>query len=69
MSNIETLHNDCSHIKDVHRRRRSRAEFGLVVVIIIISSSSSIIPAFFFRIKGILLSYQSRSVVRPSRFL
>ena len=29
---IQTLHNDCSHIEDVHRRRRSRAEFGLVVI-------------------------------------
>ena len=28
---IHTLHNDCSHIEDVHRRRRSRAEFGLVL--------------------------------------
>ena len=27
---IQTLHNDCSPIEDVHRRRRSRAEFGLV---------------------------------------
>ena len=27
---IQTLHNDCSHFEDVHRRRRSRAEFGLV---------------------------------------
>ena len=27
---IQTLHNDCSHIEDVHRRSRSRAEFGLV---------------------------------------
>ena len=29
---IQTLHNDCSHIEDVHRRCRSRAEFGLVNV-------------------------------------
>ena len=28
---IQTLHNDCSHIEDVHWRRRSRAEFGLVL--------------------------------------
>ena len=28
---IQTLHADCSPIDDVHRRRRSRAEFGLVV--------------------------------------
>ena len=27
---IFKLHNDCSHIEDVHRRCRSRAEFGLV---------------------------------------
>ena len=27
---IQTLHNDCSHIEDVQRRGRSRAEFGLV---------------------------------------
>ena len=27
---IQTLHNDCSPIEDVHRGRRSRAEFGLV---------------------------------------
>ena len=27
---IQTLHNDCSLTEDVHRRRRSRAEFGLV---------------------------------------
>ena len=27
---VQTLHNDCSHIEDVHRRRRSRAEFDLV---------------------------------------
>ena len=27
---IQTLHNDCSPIEDVHRRRRSRAEFDLV---------------------------------------
>ena len=27
---FHSLHNDCSHIGDVHRRRRSRAEFGLV---------------------------------------
>ena len=27
---IQTLHNDCSPIEDVHRRRRCRAEFGLV---------------------------------------
>ena len=27
----QTSHNDCSHIEDVHRRRRSRAEFGLVI--------------------------------------
>ena len=33
--NIQTLHNDCSPIEDVHRRRRSRAEFGLVLLIII----------------------------------
>ena len=26
---IQTLHNNCSHIEDLHRRRRSRAEFGL----------------------------------------
>ena len=26
---IQTLHNDCSHIEDVHWRRRSRAEIGL----------------------------------------
>ena len=32
--NIQTLHNDCTHIEDVHRRRRSRAEFGLVLNII-----------------------------------
>ena len=32
---IQTLHNDCSPIEDVHRRRRSRAEFGLVLLIII----------------------------------
>ena len=29
---IQTLHNDCSHFEDVHRRRRSRAEFGLVTL-------------------------------------
>ena len=29
---IRTLHNDCSHIENVHRRRMSRAEFGLVCV-------------------------------------
>ena len=28
---IQTLHNDCSHIEDVHRRRRSKADFGLVL--------------------------------------
>ena len=28
---IQTLLNDCSPVEDVHRRRRSRAEFGLVV--------------------------------------
>ena len=28
-----TLLIDCSHIEDVHQRRRSRAEFGLVEVI------------------------------------
>ena len=28
---IQTLHNDCSHIEDVHRRRRSRSEFGIVL--------------------------------------
>ena len=27
---IQTLHNDCSPIKGVHRGRRSRAEFDLV---------------------------------------
>ena len=27
---VQTLHNDCSHIEDVHRLRRSRAEFDLV---------------------------------------
>ena len=27
---IQTLHNDCSHIEDVQRGSRSRAEFGLV---------------------------------------
>ena len=27
---IQTLHNDCSHIVDVHQRCRSRAVFGLV---------------------------------------
>ena len=27
---IQTLHNDCSTIEDVHRRGRSRVEFGLV---------------------------------------
>ena len=32
---IQTLHNDCSHIEDVHRRRRSRAEFGLVSLIVL----------------------------------
>ena len=31
---VHTLPNDCSLIEDVHRRRRSRAEFGLVVVLI-----------------------------------
>ena len=25
------MHNDCSPIEDMHRRRRSRAEFGLVL--------------------------------------
>ena len=29
---IQTLHNDCSHIEDVHRGHRSRAEFGLVIL-------------------------------------
>ena len=29
---IQTLHNDCSHIEDVHRRCRSRADFGLVLI-------------------------------------
>ena len=28
---IQTLHNDCSPIEDVHRGRRSRAESGLVI--------------------------------------
>ena len=28
---ITSTSNDCSHIEDVHRRRRSRAEFGLVL--------------------------------------
>ena len=28
---VQTLHNDCSHTEDVHRRRRSRAEFGHVL--------------------------------------
>ena len=27
-----TLHNDCSHIEDVHREHRSRADFGLVPI-------------------------------------
>ena len=30
---IQTLHNDCSPVEDVHRPCRSRAEFGLVVVV------------------------------------
>ena len=29
---IPTLHNACSHIDNVHRRRRSRAEFGSYTV-------------------------------------
>ena len=29
---IQTLHDDCSPIEDVYRRRRSRAEFGLVYI-------------------------------------
>ena len=28
---IQTLHNGCSDIEDVHWQRRSRAEFGLVI--------------------------------------
>ena len=32
---IQTLHNDCSHIEDVHLRRRSSAEFGLVSLIVL----------------------------------
>ena len=31
---IQTLHNDCLHIEDVHRRCRSRAEFDLVYLLI-----------------------------------
>ena len=30
---IGTLHDDCSHIEDVHRGCRSRAEFGLVLIL------------------------------------
>ena len=29
---IQTLHKDCSHIEDVHQRRRSGAEFSLVLL-------------------------------------
>ena len=32
---IQTLHNDCSHIEDVHQQRRFRAEFGLVSLIVL----------------------------------
>ena len=32
---IQTLHNDWSPIEDVHRRRRSSAEFGLVCLVCI----------------------------------
>ena len=28
---VGTLRNDCSHIEDVQRQRRSRVEFGLVL--------------------------------------
>ena len=27
---IQTLHNDCSHVEDLHWSRRSKAEFGVV---------------------------------------
>ena len=32
---IQTLRNDCSHIEDIHQRRRSRAEFGLVFFLLL----------------------------------
>ena len=31
---IQTLHNDFSHIEDVDRRCRSRAEFGLIITVL-----------------------------------
>ena len=40
---LHCLHNDCSHIEDVHRRHRSRAEFGLVSIAIILNSQSLVL--------------------------
>ena len=39
------LHYDCSHIEDVHRRHRSRVEFGLGCVILgVLSNLATILP-------------------------
>ena len=41
---IQTLHYGCSHIEDVHQRRMSRAEFGLVPPYVGLGPASTVHP-------------------------
>ena len=60
---IQILHNDCSHIEDMHRGRRLRAEFGLVKASIKWASTQENLSLGFVNNKGADQPAQPRSLI------